>query len=201
MTREFLLKVVTALCANFQSFENATDLLTDCKVLEAEPIRMELAFSFTKRAKAPQYHLKKVFKLLCTLAVKEECKTAVNKICIAAEELATRRQNNASVQHLLVRISAVVYERLSLSDRAIAQTQINQACSHLPDIASNIIRVLVLGDGYDRTLLPGNGQGVLIHPSAQALSAFELVRHNEDVFLLTANVTRLWEYLPAGFLT
>ena len=104
------------------------------KVLEAEPIRMKLAFSFTKKAKAPQYHLKRVFKLLCTLAVKEECKTALNKICIAAEELATRRQNNASVQYLLVRILAVVYERLSLSDRAIAQTQINQACSHLPDI-------------------------------------------------------------------
>ena len=30
------------------------------------------------------------------------------------------------------------------------------------------------------------------------MAPFELLRHNEDVFLLTTNVTQLWDYLPNG---
>ena len=97
MTREFFVKVITALCANVEKFENAKDLLTECKLLDAGPMqKMKLAFLFTTKTKAPQYRLKKVFKVLCSHAIKEDCKRVHEKICVAAKDLA----NEKAEQHL-----------------------------------------------------------------------------------------------------
>ena len=56
------------------------------------------------------------------------------------------------------------------------------------------IQVLVLGDGYDRTLHNDNEE-VLATPSAEALVPYLLANSNNGIFLLTNNLTRVHEYL------
>ena len=50
-------------------------------------------------------------------------------------------------------------------------------------------------DGYDRTLLTSENKP-LSTPSAEALAPYMLAQSNDDFFLLTTNLTRLFEYLP-----
>jgi len=65
---------------------------------------------------------------------------------------------------------------------------------------SKVVRLLIVGDGYDQSLASDqNAYTSLNHPSAEALAPFYFAQNNSDVFLITTNVSAIYEYLQSDF--
>lgn len=198
-TAKFLRQAVEILCSKVKKFKTAEDLLDLCKVDVLHPIDFTPVFACPRGGLGPRLHLKKVFKALSSNAIDESDKMAVQKIDDCFQLVNKKKMENKAYQPLLLRMMSVVYSRLSQEARLEAKESIQLAAKQLMEVVPNTVRIVVIGDGYDRTLLTEKEpRDILLHPPREALAPFELVRHNEDVFLLSANVTRLWDYLPDG---
>ena len=186
-----------SLPSNRNRYETVEALLKDCMLSQDSVVTLEAAFVYTRQWN-PRAKLGKVFRYIAHRSSRSSLADALELVERAHRLLVERRKQNSSVQPLLLRVLFILYEHLDKWERErfkqVASSIVQQAIVTRRQ-HRKAVQVLVLGDGYDRTLLTVNND-VLVTPSQEALAPYALAHKNHDLFLLTTNVTALHEYLP-----
>ena len=184
--------------ANANRFNTIESLLEACSIEKDQINEFTTLFSYTIRMNA-FVRCTKLFK--CILV---NCKEDVQFKMIVLESkfrsIQERRKKKCNVQPLLFRVLVVLFDALNTLHKQNFVEYMLKEIETTTKRQNKVVRLLIVGDGYDQSLAPDkNAYTSLNHPSAEALAPFYFAQNNSDVFLITTNVSAIYEYLQGDF--
>ena len=195
-----LQEVVRALLefpSNKDRYKSTDALLAACRLTEKEVVDCT-SFRYAVK-ESPRAALRELIHMVACRTSPSDPQLGLRRLVEAHQDLLVRRKKDHKVQPLVLRICVALHNNLSdeekLQLKAVVTEPVSLAVQE-GSMKSKVVELIILGNGYDHSLV-GDGRKALVTPSPEALAPYLLAQNNPDVFLLTTNLTRIYEYLPS----
>lgn len=186
--------------SNQNRYTSIDDLLEACR-LEDDQVMELSCFRYAAR-KCPRASVNMLVRMVvhrcCPM---EERAFGTKQLRAAQQDLVGRRKKNPAVHPLVLRLYVALYANMAERERKALKLKLFKpikATLALEDPQKqHVVEIIVVGDGYDRSLV--QKETPLVTPCREALAPYAVCQNNRDVFLLTTNLTQLYEYLSTDF--